>query len=48
MPTLPASEDGITHYTFGAYPNIEPSNKNMLAMIGNGITKKYNTYDLNR
>lgn len=47
MPWLPDDGTGIRRYTFGAYPDIEPTNKNMQAMIDNGIMKNANTYDLN-
>lgn len=47
MPWLPDDGSGITRYTFGAYPNIEQSNKNMLAMNAYGIKTTNKTYDMN-
>lgn len=47
MPWLPDDGSGITRYTFGAYPNIEQSNKNMLAMNAFGIKTNNKTYDMN-
>lgn len=47
MPWLPDDGSGITRYTFGAFPNIEQSNKNMLAMSDAGINTQNKTYDLN-
>lgn len=46
-PWLLDDGSGVRHYTFGAYPNVEQSNKNMQAMIDNNIMTNHNTYDLN-
>lgn len=47
MPWLPDDGSGNIRYTFGAYPNIEQSNKNMLAMSVFGINTQRKTFDLN-
>lgn len=47
MPWLPDDGSGTTRYTFGAYPNIEQPNKNMLAMSAAGINTQNKTYDFN-
>lgn len=47
MPWLPNDPTGITRYTFAAYPTIEQSNKNMLAMSAFGINTQRKTFDLN-
>lgn len=45
-PVLADDGEGV-RYTFVAYPNVEQSNKNMLAMIENGINTNYVSYDVN-
>lgn len=47
MPWLPDDGTGVTRYSFGAYPNIEPSNTNMLAMSANDINTQRKSFDLN-
>lgn len=47
MPWLPDDGTGVRRYTFGAFPNIEQSNKNMLAMSSAGINIQNKTIDLN-
>ena len=46
-PWIPDDGTGITKYAFSAFPNIEQSNKNMLAMVDNDITARRNAYDMN-